>query len=1459
MKSRFFKLALCVSILFSLVATSLFFAKSVSRRLDSALRSRIETLNAGLVKNFGISISYSSLSPSILTGIGIKGIALEDAKSGRTFLTVKKATVRYSLRQILKGNFGDAVSEVVVNTATADLLPDADFPLMDLLKSISLEGTEPFKVRVNNVRVTYTDAENDFFSLCTFRRIYVGRAFSNGKYSAGFTGTLSGRYGKNSFSSNVVLESSILNEIDNSSAVVQFFNTKFNSYSVSRIGFLGEYAGSVFKLKMLPVIPNLYAEAAYDTASKDARASIRCRDFRLSHIVSGIKPRTPADLVSSLLVSVSADASYNFDTKKLGYSSGGTVVVPESKGFDGITTVSYSLNGNESFVSIPYLNASSSFFEAEYSGGIYLKTVQPDGILTVKRFLLPNGESGSAEFFLEPFENGFMVFSPEILFGEKVFTAAQMVVAPQPDGYGFDFDVYDYSHAETGEPGVLKLTGNYLTASRFLQSNISAEGMYIDSLLETVSFFLGKSTSSFVKDIAPVFRTAIFSTDVYVSSYDGDFSYSIPSAIIADTDSDSNMLVLALDGNRENIQLRQLEFIFNDQRIRAEAHAENITDAASDGVNTALSGQIEYNEIPYAFSGLIGDGWISITGDYGLNFSMMTDSDTDSILGTFALNEFPVRLKRSAISLFADSSFSYNAADKFNLNISRFTVKGFDGLTDNSPAFSLTGTVNKDGAVFNEISFTDTSSNLIGNGSVNWTAENGNFARADYTVMLEDSLYNEKLELTGNVSNPMKNPFSVDALLNEYSVDTMITVSRFRTGRLAGNPFLPDTMDMNITLTGNLSNPMFFLSVPSGTILLNNTPFVFSLQATVIDREFEVESAYAKWGASEISNVSARFSLKDWLGLASCRAETAVMGKTISAPVDISVKGTKNGGEKIPGIFSIDISTQRLSGTLVRTSKPAFVHIDTAPDETKFYSSENIGVSGFVLKNGTFFAEVDNKLPLKMKIDGNVKDKNSDWRFSEITVNLAELLDAIDYDLIKLYEGTLIGEFKITGGKNGRGFDGEMQIVPAEFSMPEYFRNHARTEVIYVHLDKDRIYTPPTRCMLKRSPVDVTVIVDFSKLVFESVTILVKTVGNTYAPLNINMNQVHVKGNSQTDLEITVESNGVNVAGSIAVKDTTAEFGVSTITDVVSSFKQPVQDDSFNVQVDLDVTMESRVQVFYGSLLRGLIVPGSEVRFSYDSADDNIMTLDGDVPIRSGEIIYLNSSFYIKEGNITFSESDAGIDPYVSLTADNLEFDEDNNEVTISISIDHQKISALSPTLTSSPSKSREEIMELLGNFVSGNSGSMSEFALSAGDLTLQTMLMRKIETGLRDFLKFDILSIRTAVVQNTVKYAFMRDSDQQGINVSNFFDNTAVYIGKYINKDLYVDAMLRLSYNKGRVNDPSTLQGLIFKPEFGFELKSEFPSIPNIRWSLAPDLSDLSLSKIMIIPSMTLSWKFNF
>lgn len=72
----------------------------------------------------------------------------------------------------------------------------------------------------------------------------------------------------------------------------------------------------------------------------------------------------------------------------------------------------------------------------------------------------------------------------------------------------------------------------------------------------------------------------------------------------------------------------------------------------------------------------------------------------------------------------------------------------------------------------------------------------------------------------------------------------------------------------------------------------------------------------------------------------------------------------------------------------------------------------------------------------------------------------------------------------------------------------------------------------------------------------------------------------------------------------------------------------------------------------------------------------------------------------------------------------------------------------------------------------------------------------------------------------------------------------------------MYVDALMHWSYDENKKNDDTTVNGLIFQPEFGFEMSSPFV---NIRLGVAPDLEAIKNSLWIPSTSITLSWKHTF
>ena len=231
----------------------------------------------------------------------------------------------------------------------------------------------------------------------------------------------------------------------------------------------------------------------------------------------------------------------------------------------------------------------------------------------------------------------------------------------------------------------------------------------------------------------------------------------------------------------------------------------------------------------------------------------------------------------------------------------------------------------------------------------------------------------------------------------------------------------------------------------------------------------------------------------------------------------------------------------------------------------------------------------------------------------------------------------------------------------------------------------------------------------------------------------------------------------------------------------------------------------------------------------------------------------------MKEGRIVFNESQDSIDPKVTVRAETRERDANGNMVTILMSANNQFVSSFNPTFTANPAKSEREIMQLLGQVISADSSGVSDSLGSGGDFFIQSTVMRRVENTLRELLNFDIFSIRTNILQNSLKLSMSENTKNKQLGFGNFIDNSTVYMGKYFGSSIYVDSMLHWSYDENKINNGTSVNGIIFQPEFGFEMTSPFV---NIRLGVAPDIDSLQkglLNTWVPSTSMTLSWKLAF
>jgi hypothetical protein len=238
----------------------------------------------------------------------------------------------------------------------------------------------------------------------------------------------------------------------------------------------------------------------------------------------------------------------------------------------------------------------------------------------------------------------------------------------------------------------------------------------------------------------------------------------------------------------------------------------------------------------------------------------------------------------------------------------------------------------------------------------------------------------------------------------------------------------------------------------------------------------------------------------------------------------------------------------------------------------------------------------------------------------------------------------------------------------------------------------------------------------------------------------------------------------------------------------------------------------------------------------------------GDIKLRSGELFYFERNFYIRNGILSFKEDERSFDPRITVRAEARDRSSEG-PVTISMVVDNAPLLSFTARFESSPALSQTEILSLLGQSITGAPEGGEEgpiknaFIPASADILAQFQIFRRMERAVRDFLHLDMFSMRTQALQNAVFRATGLQAPVDSIGgVGNYFDNTSVFIGKYIGADMFAQAGVSLRYDANKVD----MGGYTLEPDFGIELQSP---LGNIRWNLVPVhpetwfLSDCSFS----------------
>lgn len=1454
-----------LSLFFILILTVLIVIPPVYKRTTAALDSYVQSLCRRLEDSYGISVSYRSLSPSVLSQVRINGIEID---TGHSFektrvLGIRKAVLRYNLLRLLTGNADDALIDLTVDGIAVDVSRD-NSELFALIHQFTRKNPQeeknknpldfehlavsvPFDIFIKNLHIQYSDMQQiaDIF----LKQLFLGFEENTKLLSVRTSGaalysrTLSGK----NVSASFLLDGMLTENLNGSLMNIRFSDVTDGNFRLGRLNLRGSYSNGTAELRTVQNAYPFFIFGTYDINTADARLELMTQDLSPGTVLSVKHDTELVKQLRALSVGIRLSAEYNLKSRVLRYDSDGTVSFAP-KGADNGIAVTYDFSGDSEKVSVRSFEASGKALDVSFSGDFTFETLALSGAAQIYRYTLPNGRSISTELYFDPLDNGFVCFAPQLLLEQKAFTALQLTVFPADDSIDFSFELSDYAHYDTAEPGTIRIDGSFLTDTKYLQANMNASGLYVDSVMQTAAFFGKNESESEFAFLSPF----VFNSELYFSSDLRTFSYNVPYVVVANTKKDNQFVYISLDGNDSSVQVSQLDVIAGGQSVHFSGFAEKIPDTQEGFIML----DAQFASVPYHFTGSMRNNSVSIRGDYGVAFDIHRSGKV-RYDGAFSMEELPVALSDSIVALSVDSGFSVTAEDGLNLLINRILVQEAGGRYAFSPRFEISSaSISKYGAFFNQIEYADAFSALKGKSEVLWSMSDGFFDSAQFSLDVKSQKSDEAITVSAEFSNPGREALSGEFVRHSLYMTVQAVIQNFDLNRFTTETNPANLVTATVIASGTLDNPYVGLNVDSLGFRKGGKIITGSGSAYVEENMLAVEHTKLSLNKLDFSDIAASFDLSTFAGSASAVLDTVVMKKNVHAPLELFVSESYvKQGKLLPSEFAATLSCSEVSGSFFKKTFPLELTVLRSSESISVFTSEAIGISGLIENSGNVAFSVAAGKPVAFNLDGFVSGDKIDFSLDSVRVDIGELYSYIDVPKFHVYKGILRGGMNIAGVRKDPDFTGKFVIDGADFSLPMIIPSHITAPQIALLMNHTQIDIPEVKTSVKNNsnPLFASGTVYLDRWAFDRLEANVRTPDKKFVPADFNIRLAEFIGDASVNLNLVYEDRYLDVSGDIFVKNLNARAKTREIATTSAPLVR-----AFYVRAGLDITLLQHCTFRFDPVLRAVLTPNSKFSLKYDMEEAD-MQIDGEIMLRSGDIAYLSRSFYLKEGVLRFNNNEDTFNPMVTLTAETREKDENGNDVRLILSATNQYLFDLNPQISSIPAKSETEISQMLGQIAVGDSDDIGGFLLSAGDYALQSTIGRNIENKLRDFLNFDILSIRTSVLQNALKMSLPSnkdDTDRNSYEIGNYLDNSTVYIGKYFGSALYADALLHWTYDEMRVDDKTTAGGLVFQPEIGLEMESPFA---NIRWNMAPDISALMNSRLAGTTSVTLSWKFSF
>ncbi len=1469
MKTGFLKYALIALCLILLLCFVFLFIRPVYNRTAA----RIENFSSYLLDNIGekagISIGYSSLSPSVFSNIHIKNVTVSNRMNGHKLVQLNEAYVKYNIFDVLKGDYDKAIKEISFRGGEISFSQAADGELLEklilLLKNSENEKkTEdnkimlPFRLTIEDIRFSYSDEnliaemliknaslQSDFRNVTnnfTLTSSAVVTPLASGKFSAV-------RKRIDNLSFDLKAKGTSATDLSKVSGQINLSNINAGDYSLVKLSFLGNYDGTNASLRLVQNLLPFNIKADWNLPEKKISARLDADNIELSSLFNS--SFFAADIRKLKDSSLSGTYTFTADTKSgyITYSADGSLSFSDAMIRGGFLS-QYEVSGTNRSIDIKNLLVKTEMFDGTVQGICNFETFKTSGFVDIRSIRLPNGKRLSAPVYIDPLENGAVFSVPKIAVGSDIVDGGKLSCTKI--GKLLDFAFF------LPEDGLTLAGTCNLKGRPLLDAHADFTSVSFSDIANKFAVFLKDEQKD--KIVNGSLKTEDYRLDAKIK-FSTDFSsvlFDAPSVSITNTERDDQYVMFSAIGEENLITVSNLDAKWAGQTVSGTVQG----DIGKKFEDIIFSTNLKINDIPYSLAGtFIPEESVSLTGDYGLE--VFIDLMDKNPFGNLSFTDFPLRVGKAVLGISVDAAYSFLFSPDWIIYLSRLEVKELTNLIPAKPRLVLKGNADRFGIIANTVSYVDAVGELSGMMTASWNMEDGILDGLSANMELNNLLADEKVFFNLSGYNPDKKTYSEASFKDDYYFMLESEISNFHYSHILSKQNSSDRINAVASASGTIGDPFFSLTVNDSMCSVSGYPleakgrFVFEDMILSSD---EIEVSYRD---QMVKNVTLSFQPKEFRGVLSADYLGQLFVDTEAAhsfrvPLTVSVgseqEETTDKKRLLPEDFFVTVEIAGVSGDLINISDAYTYTLKKTKNRLDLTGGKQNELQASFVDNERLSLTLVEPSALTCSVNGliNIKQNKVDLFLRDITADLSRLKGILTYPVFEVHDGVAVGNGTISGKLTDPDFDGDITIAGMRLAVPKYVTEVIHAPRIPVIIEQSTFRIEPLVLQTQKGMVLFDAFAYFERWRLDVLSMNVRTLeGKIGARYDLPF--LDVTGDVACQLLIELTLHDIDISGNIKVDNGSGELAIGRT-------KKKNSSSSFDSKVDLDIEIGEQTEVVYPSrknpLLWGQITPNTKMYVKVDTILDKF-EFKGDLSLRGGEILYIGRNFYIREGRMVFDANQDIVDPIVTLKAEIRERDENRNLVRITLSAENQLLSELSPTLSSSPAKTEKELMELLGQVIFADTvnsdTAIQEMAAGLVDYGAQVTVLKQVEKRLRKFLKFDIFSMRTLVLQNTMLEVLNTSKSSSRFNMSTLLNNTTVYMGKYFGDSLYADAMLQLVYDETKLNRNNSYGSLRVQPEIGFEMVSPFV---NVRWSLAPDTANF---KNLWVPdtSVTLSWKF--